>query len=91
MNPSKSFKPKLSRSGTTGSFGKLTAELPKMRLSEDTLEGLRRLSHDEDLPLAEYVRTLLDVHVHGEQHVATVAAQRVLRVVRKASSNGGGL
>jgi len=85
MKSPKSSQPALSRTGATGAFGKLTAELPKMRLAEETMEGLRRLSHDEDIPLAEYVRTLLDAHVHGEEHVAKVAAQRVLRVVRKGA------
>lgn len=89
MRPSKLTRmPVLSRNGISSVFGKLTAELPKMRISEETAEGLRRLSHDQDIPLAEYVRTLLDVHVHGEECVANVAAERVRCVVRKPPARG---
>lgn len=89
MRPSKLTRmPVLSRNGYSSPLGKLTAELPKMRLSEETAEGLRRLAHDEDIPFAEYVRLVLDTHVHGVETMATIAAERVMRVVRKPPTSG---
>ncbi len=69
----------LSRTGTTGALGKLTEEL-KVRISYPTLDGLRRLAAEHDMPLAEYVRMKLDCDVHGADHVANVMADRVRRV-----------
>ena len=54
-----------------------------MRLSYPTMEGLRRLSHEEDVCITEYVRRVLDTHVHGAETMATIAAEPYLRVGRK--------
>jgi hypothetical protein len=70
-----------SRTGTTNVLGKLVGELPKQRISLDTLETLQRKAADVEMSLAEYVRTLLDCHCFGEEHIANLQAERVRRVV----------
>lgn len=72
----------LSRSGSSSPLGtKLDAELPKLRISYETFAGLQRLATQCDMNLSEYIRTHWDCHVHGVDHVATLAAERVRRAV----------
>jgi hypothetical protein len=70
-----------SRTGTTSVLGKLMGELPKQRMSLETLEMLQRKASAVDMTLAEYVRTLLDCHCFGEEHIANLQAERIRRVV----------
>lgn len=70
-----------SRTGSTSLFGKLDAELPKQRISLDTLVALQRKAAEANLSLAEYVRTVLDVQAHGFERVASLAASRLRQVV----------
>lgn len=79
----------LSRTGASSTLGKLNAELPKQRISMDTLDGLQALETKVGMPLAEYVRTVLDCHVHGADHVAMMAAERVRRVAGMGGPRGG--
>lgn len=74
----------LSRTGYTGALGtKLLGELPKQRIHLDTQIELQRLAAEAGIPLAEYVRLLLDTHVFGVDAVANMAAERIRRVVTK--------
>ncbi len=70
-----------SRTGTSGLWGKLDAELPKQRISLETLVALQRKAAEAHLTLAEYIRTLLDVHAHGFEEVVTLKKRRLREVV----------
>jgi hypothetical protein len=70
-----------SRPSTSSVLGKLMGELPKQRISLDTLDALQRKAANAEMTLAEYVRTLLDLHCFGEAHLASLAAERIRRVV----------
>ena len=74
----------LSRTGTSSPMGKLTEEL-KIRMSFPTMEVLRRMAHEHNLPLAEFVRLKLDCEAFGADHVASVAAEHIRRVAGKGS------
>jgi NAD(P)-dependent dehydrogenase (short-subunit alcohol dehydrogenase family) len=77
-----------SRTGTTSVLGKLHGELPKQRISLDTLEVLQRKAAAADMTLAEYVRAVLDINAFGEAHMASLAAERIRRVVGTGVSRG---
>jgi len=79
--------PCLSRSGRTHSDGKLI-ELPTLRVGAATADGLRRLAAAEGMPLAEFVRTLLDARVFGAAHVESLAVDRIRRVVGTGAAKG---
>lgn len=70
----------LSRSGWSNPMGKLYP-MPKVGLTETTLELLRTKAANTGMPFSEYVRLVLESHVHGPDHVARVAAERVRMVV----------
>lgn len=70
----------LSRSGHTTAFGKLTAEIPKVRVPEATHEILEFEARKAGLTLSEFVRELLMVRAHGLAHVSSLYESR-LRVV----------
>ena len=71
-----------SRNGVTGPFGRLLAELPKLRISIETIEALQRRAAQSDMSLSEYARTVLDVHCFGTDHIANLAADRVRQALR---------
>jgi hypothetical protein len=77
-----------SRTGSTNLLGKLDAELPKMRMTLETLQVLQRKAAAADLTLAEYVRMVLDVNAWGEQHIASLAAARIRQVVSMGGDRG---
>lgn len=72
--------PKLARNGSSSSFGKLTAKIPSINIDDDTNEEALRLARQADMSLSEWVRTLIQVRVHGVDHVARMNEDR-LRVV----------
>lgn len=57
--------PLYSRSGATSPFGKLTAEFPKFKAPEETLDGANQLARLAGMTLSEWVRTLVMLRVHG--------------------------
>lgn len=65
-------------------MGKLVP-MPKVSLAEPTLEVLRRCAHDLGMPLSEYVRLVLEGHVHGPEHVRSVALRRLERVLNRGA------
>lgn len=77
-----------SRSGASNVFGKLTAEVPKVKIPEATHEALERLSREAGLSLSEFVRELLMVRAHGLDMVSKLHADR-LRVVAGMGATGG--
>ena len=77
----------LSRSGSTSPLGKLSSELPKIRISEATDMVLRHKAAEEGLSLSEFVRIHLDAIAFGPDHVAMMAADRVRRVAANVGVN----
>ncbi|AVR89039.1 ribbon-helix-helix protein, CopG family [Thauera aromatica] len=77
-----------SRSGRTGPFGKLTAEIPKIRVPDDTKDELERLARAAGITLSEYLRDLLMVHAHGVDVVRALYEERLSAVSRNLDDNG---
>lgn len=76
----------LSRSAGTHPMGKLIA-LGNINVAEPTRDGLRRLAADAGVPLSEFVRVLLETRVHGAEHVAIVAGDRIRRIAGIGTTN----
>lgn len=70
----------LSRSGHTHPLGSMTAEFPKFKGPEETHELATRMAREAGMNLAEWVRTLVMIRVHGVDMIAKIEADR-LRVV----------
>lgn len=66
-----------SRSGVTSTLGKLTAEIPKLKVPEETREILEAEARKAGLSLSEFVRDLLIIRAHGKDAVVSLYAQRV--------------
>lgn len=66
--------------GTTSALGKLDDTLERVRISSETKAGLQLRAAQCGMPLAEYVRRVLDCHVFGAEHVASVEAERIRRI-----------
>jgi hypothetical protein len=66
-----------SRSGVTSPLGKLTAEIPKLKVPEETREILEGEARKAGLTLSEFVRDLLIIRAHGEDAVKSLYARRV--------------
>lgn len=63
--------------GLTGPFGKLTAEIPKIRVDEATRDELLRLAEEAGMGLSEFVREMLMIRAHGHDHVMRLHRQRL--------------
>lgn len=72
-----------SRSGASNPRGKLVSV--KLGLAEETLAAVERGSREFDMPVSEYLRIIVEGHVHGADDVARVAADRIRRVLRIGS------
>lgn len=70
----------MSRSGLTNPLGKMTVSVPAFKVSEETYDGLQALAAKAGVPVAEFVRKLVEVRVHGEDVVARLETER-LRVI----------
>jgi len=69
-----------SRSGTSSAFGKRT-EPAKTHLAPQTKEALRRLWGDLGYQTeSEFLAHLVEIRVHGLEHVETVAKDRLAAV-----------
>jgi hypothetical protein len=73
---------KFSRNGSTSLLGKLTAELPKTRVSEKTFEILKQKAHTLGLPLAEYLRQKAEIDAHGIDTISRLQQDRLNLVAR---------
>ena len=71
--------PCLSRTAGSHPMGKLVP-MPNVQLAEPTLAGLRRMAAEAGTPFSEFVRTLLETRVHGTEHVAILAGERIRRI-----------
>ena len=77
----------LSRTAGSHPLGKLV-DLPNVRIAEPTLAGLRRLAAEAGVPFSEFVRVYLETRVHGTEHVAIVAGDRVRRIAGIGPTTG---
>lgn len=73
--------PLFSRPAGSHPEGKLQS-LPNVMVGWKTLERLKELAAEEHMPFSEYVRTLLEAHVHGPDEVLKVSQDRLRRVLR---------
>lgn len=72
--------PSISRPSHTHPLGSMTAEFPKFKGPEDTHVMATRLARDAGMTLAEWLRTLVMIRVHGVDMIARLESDR-LRVV----------
>lgn len=82
----------LSRSGRSGHpifDGALDTEL-KMRFDSDVLDELRRQAVAMGMNTSAYIRLVLRVKAFGEDHVASVVAERVRSVGVRVGGNVAG-
>lgn len=70
----------LSRSGFSNPRGKLSSELPKVRVTDETLAMLQLRAAEHGIPLSELIRVVLECLVFGTNEVANSQADRVRRV-----------
>lgn len=74
-----------SRSGLTSPFGGMTAEIPKIRVPEETKEILDREARKAGLNTSEFVRYLLMLRAHGKDSMLSVEEERL----KSVAGNGG--
>lgn len=80
--------PRLSRVGFSNPLGKLTAELPKTKVPEETKEILERKARAAGMGLSEYLRELAMINAHGQEYVESLYLERV-RVVANSGEERG--
>lgn len=73
----------LSRSGSSHPRGKFVPV--KFSLPSSTLEALEVAASECGMPLAEYLRIVVEAHAHGAEDVERVAKERIRRVLRTGS------
>ena len=71
------------RSGLSSPFGGMTAEIPKLRVPEDTKDILEREARKAGLNLSEFVRYLLMVRAHGVDVMVSMEQQRLKIIAGK--------
>lgn len=75
--------------GVSNPMGKLTAEIPKIKVTEETKEELERAARVAGMPLSEFIRWYLEIRAHGFDMVCKLHADR-LRVVAGSGEVSGG-
>lgn len=73
--------PLLSRSGRTNPLGKMTAEIPKVKVPEETREILEFEAREAGMNLSEFVRMILMVRAHGVDAILSMEKERMAVVV----------
>lgn len=68
------------RSGLTSPLGGMTAEIPKIRIPEETKEILDREARKAGLNTSEFCRMLLMVRAHGVDVMVSMEQER-LRII----------
>lgn len=68
-------------------LGKCTEDV-KTRVSFSTKEAIQKLAHDTQMSESEYVRTILQIHVHGLDTVQSLQQDRINRVANAGESDG---
>lgn len=71
----------LARSGTSSAFGKLDDVLDQMRIDSETKSRLQAMAAEAGMSLTEFVRMRLQAVAFGDEHVASVYAERIRRVL----------
>jgi hypothetical protein len=69
----------MARGRTSGTLGKLTAEI-KTIVDDDTKDEFSRLATVEGLSISEYMRDLIMIHVHGRDRLARLHRARLDRM-----------
>ena len=67
----------LSRTGHTSPLGKLTEQIPAVKISLETKERLETAAAQSGMPLQAFVRELLDIRAHGLDTVKKLHAHRL--------------
>jgi len=73
----------MARSGRSNLFGKMAAEIPKVKVPWETRETLEARATEVGMSLSEFVRELLMVSAHGEDFMKSIYAKRIGVVARK--------
>lgn len=76
-------RPAFSRSGETCLLGKCTAELPKVRIPEETLEILSAKAKRLGMSLVEYQRWKALIDAHGEETIRKMQDERIRVIAGK--------
>lgn len=69
--------PTFSRTGFSSPLGKLTGEVPKVKVPEETLDILQTEARKAGLSLSEFVRDVLMVRAHGKEVVLSLYKRRL--------------
>lgn len=80
---------RFARTGRTSALGKLDDVLERMAIASPTKTQLTVMAAEAGMPMAEYIRTVLDCHAFGAAHVANMAADRILRIGQMQGANVG--
>jgi len=70
------------RTGNSNPLGKLDAENPKFRIGSETLARLQLKAAQAGMSLSEYERTILEADAWGADHIVSLHADRIRRVVQ---------
>lgn len=81
--------PAFSRGTESNLIGKCTAELPKVKVPEETWEILTRRAKSAEMTLTEYLRMRAMIDAHGFETVSRMQGDR-LRVVAGMGDEKGG-
>lgn len=78
-----------SRSGETCIFGKCTAELPKVRVPDETAEIIRRKAIDSGYSsVTEYLKQLILINAHGLDTVLRLQQERIAKIAKSGDEKG---
>lgn len=78
-----------SRSGNSCILGKCTAELPKVRIPDETLEILNRNARGAGMTLVEYLRWKALIDAHGFDFVNKMQQDRLRVIAGNGELKGG--
>lgn len=76
------------RNGTTSPFGKLMFDAGRLMLPDAVGERLQQKAASEAMPLSEYVREILTVHVFGPDELQRLYGERMGRLANVWRENG---
>jgi hypothetical protein len=83
------LRPSFARTAAADIFGKLDAELNAIRIDSETLVELHKMANEYGVSISELCRTTLRVRAWGEEHVRTLNAQHMARVMGNAGTLRG--
>ena len=78
---------RFSRSGATSPLGKLTEQVPAIKIDGETKELLEQQARAAGLPLQEFVRELLRIRAHGLGTIQKIYAERLSVVSGKVGES----